>query len=705
VFLSYSAFGLTTQIEGPAMGINKKNGLLTAAAELRRHAEDRMGKKTTEVQPPRTNEETQRLLHELEVHQIELEMQNAELRQFREEVESTLEKYTDLYDFAPVGYITLDRNGVISAVNLSGADLLGVKRSGLIGRNLGQFVISKDRTSFSAFLNSIFTSHGRVTSEVTLLKKDGISLIVQIEAMAIASGQECRLVLIDITGRRQTEAALEANEKGHCLLIENLPTSIIVHSPDTKIVRCNPEALQFLRMSANEVLGKDVHDLMWHFVREDGTSMPVEEFPVSRVIATGQILKNIIMGVANGFVDEYTWVLVNAYPELDSCKRLSQVVVMFTDISDIKCADERIRRHLEHLTALVEIDRAINFSFDLNLSLSTLLTHVIVQLGVDAADVLLFNPASKTLEYVTGSGFHSNAIEHVHQAMGEGYAGRAAQDRSIVHIANLAQEHDSFLSRRLLAGEEFVSYYGVPLIAKGEVMGVLEVFQRTQLEHNEEWCDFLKALAGQAAIAIDNVTLFNNLQQSNTELFQAYDATIEGWSRALDLRDNETEGHTQRTADLTVKLARLFGLSDAELVQVRWGALLHDIGKMGIPDAILLKKDSLTEEEWLTMKKHTIFAFEMLSPINYLRSALDIPYAHHEKWDGTGYPLGLKGEQIPLVARIFAVADVWDALRSDRIYRSSWSVKKVRKHLLSLGGKHFDPHVVKVCLDSDILLD
>ena len=236
-------------------------------------------------------------------------------------------------------------------------------------------------------------------------------------------------------------------------------------------------------------------------------------------------------------------------------------------------------------------------------------------------------------------------------------------------------------------------------------MGVLEVFHRTRLVRDKEWLDFLKALAAQAAIAINNVTLFDNLQHSNTELFQAYDATIEGWSRALELRDDVTEGHTRRVAVLTTKLARLFGLSEAELVQVRWGALLHDIGKMGIPDGILLKEGALTEKEWGVMKKHPVFAFEMLSHIRYLRLALDIPYAHHEKWDGTGYPLGLKGEQIPLVARIFAVVDVWDALRSDRLYHTSWPVKKVRKHLRSLAGTHFDPRVVKICLNSDVLVD
>jgi len=470
-------------------------------------------------------------------------------------------------------------------------------------------------------------------------------------------------------------------------------------------VFCNPEASQLLGLTAEQLLNRDSSDPDWHFVREDGSRMPADEYPVNQVIATGQVLKNFVMGTARGSQGTYKWGLVNAYPEFDSSGRLRQVVVMFADISAIKCADEKIRRHLEHLTALIEIDRAINFSFDLNLSLNTLLTHVIIQLGIDAADVLLFNPTSRTLEYVAGRGFHTKAIEHARQPFGEGYAGSAARERRIVHIPDLVEEHDSFLRGILLAGEKFVSYHGVPLIAKGEVVGVLEVFHRTRLERDGEWLDFLKALAAQAGIAIDNVTLFESLQLTNRELAQAYDATIEGWSRALELRDNETEGHSQRVADLTVRLARLFGLSEAELVQVRWGALLHDIGKMGIPDGILLKSDSLSEAEWVVMKKHTVYAYELLSPIRYLRSALDIPCAHHEKWDGSGYPLGLKGEQIPLVARIFAVVDVWDALRTDRVYRNSWSVEKVREHLRSLAGTHFDPHVLTVCLDSDFLVE
>jgi cyclic di-GMP phosphodiesterase len=193
-----------------------------------------------------------------------------------------------------------------------------------------------------------------------------------------------------------------------------------------------------------------------------------------------------------------------------------------------------------------------------------------------------------------------------------------------------------------------------------------------------------------------------DLQRLNVELTRAYDTTLEGWSRALDLRDKETEGHSQRVTEMTVRLARAMGMGEEELVHVRRGALLHDIGKMGIPDSILLKPALLTEEQTAIMRRHPVYAYELLSPIEYLRPALDIPYCHHEKWDGTGYPRGLAGEAIPLAARIFAVVDVWDALRSDRPYRPGWSEARVREHIRSLTGTHFDPKVVAVVLDGGV---
>jgi len=217
-------------------------------------------------------------------------------------------------------------------------------------------------------------------------------------------------------------------------------------------------------------------------------------------------------------------------------------------------------------------------------------------------------------------------------------------------------------------------------------------------QRRSPWLRFMDSLAQQVAIAVDNTALFQGLQKANTELLQAYDATIKGWSQAMDLRDRETEGHTERVTELCLQLAQAFKLSDEKLVYVRRGALLHDIGKLGVPDQILFKTGPLTEEEWIKMKKHPLFAYEMLASIDYLRPALAIPYCHHEKWDGTGYPRGLKGEQIPPEARIFALVDVWDALTSDRPYRPAWSQDAALEYIIQQRGKHFDPQVVDVFL-------
>ena len=365
---------------------------------------------------------------------------------------------------------------------------------------------------------------------------------------------------------------------------------------------------------------------------------------------------------------------------------------------------EQTERRLHQLMALSEIDLAILSSSDMVFSLGVLLSQVIEQLRVDAVDIWLFNPTSQMLEFVSGRGFRTLAFEHGEPLhLGEGDVGQAALERRTIHVPNLTAHDVHPRLKKALAEEPFISYFAVPLIVKEQVKGVLELFQRTELEPNDEWLNFLYALANQAAIAIDNSSLFKDLQESNIELTQAYDATIQGWSRALDLRDKETEGHTQRVTELTIKLGRQFGLSENELVHLRRGALLHDIGKMGVPDAILLKPGSLTDGEWIMMRKHPAFAYEMLSPIHYLQSALDIPYCHHEKWDGTGYPRGLSGDQIPFAARIFAVVDVWDALTSDRPYRAAWPEEKVLDHIRSLAGTHFDPQVAKVCLELGLL--
>jgi len=359
---------------------------------------------------------------------------------------------------------------------------------------------------------------------------------------------------------------------------------------------------------------------------------------------------------------------------------------------------EDAQRRLLNIQAMHRIDITISGSLDLHLSLKIILEELTRHIQVDAAAILIANPIMNNLEYAAGHGFKTDNIRQTNMLIGRGLPGQVALERQPIFIPEGVEQQ--FEARRfdLLAPEKFQAYYGIPLIAKGQLQGVLEIFNRSPLDIEGEWEDFVSTLAGQAALAIENTVLFNNLQRSNTELALAYDITLEGWSRAMDLRDRETEGHTQRVAELTVRMAQALGIGEVETINARRGALLHDMGKLGIPDEILHKPGKLNEEEWEIMKKHPTYAYDMLSPIAYLRPALDIPYCHHEKWDGTGYPRGLKGEAIPIAARIFSVADVWDALRSDRPYRKAWSDDKVRDYIREHSGDYFDPKVVEVFL-------
>jgi PAS domain S-box-containing protein/putative nucleotidyltransferase with HDIG domain len=356
--------------------------------------------------------------------------------------------------------------------------------------------------------------------------------------------------------------------------------------------------------------------------------------------------------------------------------------------------DETLRR-LSHLESLRVVDRAVAGSLDKSVTLNILLDQIISQLGVDAADVLLLHLPLQTLHFTAGQGFHTSLIEKASVRVGESFAGRAVLERRTLHVKDreTARENHDFFA--FWINENFADYHAVPLIAKGQVKGVIEVFRRTPFAPDPEWLNFLETLADQAAIALDNAQLFENLQGANLELTLAYDATIEGWSRAMDLRDEETEGHTLRVTEMAVSLAQAFGLTDQEILHLRRGALLHDIGKMGVPDHILLKPGKLTDEEWEIMSKHPQFAYEMLRSIAYLRPSIDIPYLHHEKWDGTGYPQGLKSDQIPLAARIFAIVDVYDALTSDRPYRKAWTKADTLQYLREQSGSHFDPQVVE----------
>jgi response regulator RpfG family c-di-GMP phosphodiesterase len=356
---------------------------------------------------------------------------------------------------------------------------------------------------------------------------------------------------------------------------------------------------------------------------------------------------------------------------------------------------EQSQKQVKRLTTLRDIDAAIASSFDLRLTLNILMDQTINHLGVNAVDVALYQSDIQSLTYLASAGFQNTSPTRPQIRFGEGLAGKVIAKQSTLHVVDL-QNAPGVQNEVMVRREGFVTYIGIPLIVKGQIKGVFEVFHRTPLSPTADWMDFLHTLAGQAAIAIESSQLFENLQRSNQELMQAYDTTLEGWARALEIRDRETEGHTRRVTDMTLRLARFMGISENELVNIHRGVLLHDIGKMGVRDDILKKTGPLTSPEWVEMRQHPVYAYNLLSPIAYLRGALDIPYCHHEHWDGSGYPRGLKGEQIPLAARIFSVIDIWDALLSDRPYRKAWPREKVVSYIWEVAGTILDPTIVEV---------
>jgi PAS domain S-box-containing protein/putative nucleotidyltransferase with HDIG domain len=366
------------------------------------------------------------------------------------------------------------------------------------------------------------------------------------------------------------------------------------------------------------------------------------------------------------------------------------------DITKRKQNEKMLLTQFEFTETLFAIDQTITSRKSMDETLSFILDKTRKHLEVDAAAILIFNPHSQCLEYKASLGFRTTFIKQACIPLGYGIVGKAALEKKEMWNCELKGTAIDPTHLKIIEDEQFLCYRVIPLLINGKINGVLEVFCLKKVECNETKAGFLRSLAQQTAIAIDNLTLFDNLQKSNSELFQAYESTIEGWSHALDLRDKETENHSLRVTEMTERICRAAGMSPSSLIHVRRGALLHDIGKMGIPDRILLKVEKLTDEEWAIIKKHPVHAFELLSPIEYLRPALDIPYCHHEKWDGSGYPRGLKEEQIPFPARIFAVVDVWDALLSDRPYRKGWPEEKVYTFLRSLSGTHFDPKAVEM---------
>jgi HD-GYP domain-containing protein (c-di-GMP phosphodiesterase class II) len=372
------------------------------------------------------------------------------------------------------------------------------------------------------------------------------------------------------------------------------------------------------------------------------------------------------------------------------------VILVAQEISERLKKEERIKAKVFQLNALHSIDMLITANLPMTETLNGILEIVRSSLEVDAAAVFIFDtPDVLQCEAWSGIGMEVNLMEETFLLKN---CPVLLHNQVLVVQNTEAWQASHGPLHANIKRYGFSTYVGVAMVAKGVKKGILEIYHRQPIDASDEWLEFLKYLAGQVAVAVDSTHTFSDLQSANRDLQHAYDATLSGWSTALELRERETAGHSERVVKMTLGLAQAMGIHGDDLVHIRRGALLHDIGKMGIPDSILLKPGPLLPDEWVVMRQHPVYAFRMLSPIEYLRPALDIPYHHHEKWDGTGYPGGLKGQKIPLATQIFTIVDVWDALMSDRPYRPAWSTADTLEYIKDNSGKHFNPSVVDAFL-------
>ncbi len=367
----------------------------------------------------------------------------------------------------------------------------------------------------------------------------------------------------------------------------------------------------------------------------------------------------------------------------------------------------RLEKGLRQMKILHDIDQAITTHSDYSSMASAILTELVSPGEVDAAVLFIPNLPGSGRVRGTGplgmlrmaglAGLPESSVDSTVMNWSMTLANQVYQSCKPAYIDNLLDEdHPGAETLQRTAGFNICA--ALPLIAHHQVKGVLQFFNHKLAANDDEWKTFLQSLALQTAIGMDHVEMLESLKRSNRELALAYDETIKGWAQALELREKEDRGHAERVSELSVRLASAMGMSGEALDNIRRGAFLHDIGKMAVPDSILYKTGPLNNEEWVTMRQHPTVGYRMLSGIEYLKPALDVVYCHHEKWDGNGYPRGLKGEEIPLTARIFAVIDVWDALTNDRPYRLAWPDSEVRAYMREQAGKHFEPNVVETFL-------
>lgn len=508
----------------------------------------------------------------------------------------------------------------------------------------------------------------------------------------------------DITAHKQNEEKLRELAGSLEAIIQTSPLAIYVIDPSGKVTLWNPACEKMFGWKAKEALSQPLP------IIPPGSQ---EEFHrLRQIVLDGQPFadQEILRQRKNG---EPIYLSLSTAPLYDPGGNVNSVLAIAADVTHRKEYEEELKSLNRTLRTISECNMILVRSRDRQTLLDDI-CRLIVEVGgyamawiglVDEGNPETMRAAS---HYGLNGGCTANIQRHWLGHPGEGSPLRRAVQSGQVVI--LEEEQIREQAAFFHAGPEpcrFNTLIAFPLNAGQKTIGVLAIFSARPEPFNPPEIELLQELADDLAYGVNALSAElarhqaeEQLKLANQELMEAYDATLLGWANALELRERETAGHSRRVVKLTLEMARRMGMQEDEILHVYRGALLHDIGKLGIPDNILLKPATLTDEEWVIMKQHPTFAYDLLSPIPYLRPALDIPYCHHERWDGGGYPRGLSGEDIPLPARIFAVVDVWDALASHRPYRPAWPEKAILDYLAEQAGKAFDPRVVKAFFDA-----
>lgn len=657
----------------------------------------------------KTQSELEALYRELEVRVQErtadlskanelLKTEINERRQAEEALDHSEKRFRALIEKSADAITLLDSNGVAIYDSPAAPGLLGYYNNELIGQNIFSLMHEEDRNSIQPFFQKLIETPGaRLNNIFRFHHKDGSWRWIESISTNLLAEPSVKAIVVnyrDITERKLAEQTLISAQKLYRTLFEQSADAIFILDLQARHVQVNQRATDMLGYSHEELLQLSAADIS-------------AEVPQS-MNALSKLMEGEALPAYERVFRKKDGSLLDVEPHVtllrDEEGQPFRVQSIVRDISERKRAELEIRNRTNELSTLYDLSRSLAEANDLEKVLELVNRKTVESIHITFARIVMLEGDS----FVTRSVYPIRTLGHdllinSRQPIAEMPVCQSVmeQDQPVILRSNSQEVGSEERAHLLLDLAQTLCL--IPLRIhdfesnSSRILGLLMMGESRKEEREPftpEKLRLARSIGDQAAIAINNVRLFNDLQHSNIELSRAYEATIAGWSAALDLRDKETEGHTQRVTGITFRLAKRMGFNEDELTQVRYGALLHDIGKMGIPDRILLKPDGLTEDETEVMRMHPIYAYQMLKPISYLDSALSIPYCHHEKWDGTGYPRRLQGEQIPRAAQIFAIVDVYDALTNDRPYRTSWSREKTMEYICGLSGTHFNPQVV-----------